>query len=196
MPGGGKVDLDVVDDHRVRRRIGRALDEDHTGQASRVEAAQRLRLELEQRDAHLDPFRLRNLLDESSHLDRHRETVRRIGQLDERQVRGADRLLRIAPEHQRIAKMLGSKISDIGPFNLRRPSAIRIRLPLQAQRIRRSVEDPGLHRQSAVYSADCACVRCLCARVEVLVWRQTVIEQNVRVVGGRLLRRRGLGRGT
>jgi len=150
------VDLDFIDDQRVRRVVWFSLNEIDAVQVSGLEGVDRSRYEFVQTHLQLNPLPGGQVGAEPAETSRGREIMIVVGELDERKVLRPDGLGRVTPEIEGITLEVGEPVADADVPHLCLPAAPGPGSPLEPQCVRRAVEDFGLDGEISFDQPDAA----------------------------------------
>ncbi len=182
--GRERIDLDLIDQQNVVSRVGRALHEQDAIQQMGFELRHRRRFESLHRDLHLHPPVGRQVFGECAEFQRLGEVLVGIFQHQAWQVSRRERLRRIHPKGERVARKIEHAISELIQMQLRQPETFRLRVPFESQGIRAGIEGLAIDRNPLADQLQHAGSGSFASTVEVRIRRGAVIEKDSLVVGG------------
>src|SRR5450755_153497 len=187
------IDTNLIDDERVLRAISVALMKNNVLYELRPKFIDRSRMELGERDSHLDPLSRRNVsgnfpqwqrLRKSSGELRDLQPFRCVGEDQHRKVGGGDSLRGKAPEVEVAPLKFGKAIAVAVDPDFRFPASTPLRLPPQPEGIGRRKKSLCLNRQAPADQFQSTGTVGRTLTVEVRVRRQTIVEEDVTIIFG------------
>src|ERR1700730_11232675 len=185
------VNPNFIDDESVPRAIGASLMKNDILQIFRTEWVDRTAVEFGQRDAHLNPAPRGQIARELTHRQRIGERSRKLGDLQTltpgrehypRKVVRGKRLWSKTPEIEIVSRHFRKTVAKVDQPHFGFPPPTGLRLPLEAESIRRRQKSLGVDRQPPVFllkkTGPIRCTR----TVEVGIRGQTVVENRVAII--------------